>query len=517
MSYSTLKLLEDEFQAAWAMRDLEKCIHLLGRILEINPRSADAHLQLGKIYGMLYAYDDAIIWFDKAVEVSPKEQCAVVLIEAGRAAKDFYDPTISESFFNKAIEVAVASGGEYAMADTAESKIALAEHSMRIRKHEVAKFLVEEVLGVCPKDESALLLWCQLNEGLFDRCVERLGQIMKSDEEHLKVKAAYQLAKVLDKAGDYDGAMRALHLAKSSMMQARDPIVLHRRKIRDEIKELAKGFTNSKRSEWKTASLDFGDPKKLALLGGHPRSGTTLLEQVLDSHPGVVSAEESENLNIFAFAPLMRKYFPLKKIHEIMNACSTEDLKWAREQYFNAMGCCLQQPVGFRLLVDKNPSLTILAPELFRFFPEIKFVTMIRDPRDVVVSCFMQSFFPPDAISGNFLTLEDTAAEVGAFMDIWSDVSERLGEIVCEVRYEDMVEDLEGNARKVLDFLNLDWNDSVMDYDRHALEKVVRSPTADAVTEKVHTRAKNRWKNYEKHLEPVFETLKPCLKAFCYD
>lgn len=199
-----------------------------------------------------------------------------------------------------------------------------------------------------------------------------------------------------------------------------------------------------------------------------------------------------------------------------MNACSSEDLIVARENYWESMERCLQEPVGSRLLVDKNPSLTPLAPEFFRFFPETKYVTMIRDPRDVIVSCFMQPFFPPNAISGNFLTLEDTAAEVAEFMGIWTDLSDRFEGNVCEVRYEDMVEDLEGNTRKVFDFLGLEWSDSVMGYDQHAREKIVRSPSADAVTEKVHTRAKNRWKNYEKHLEPIFEKLGPCLKKLGY-
>jgi hypothetical protein len=113
--------------------------------------------------------------------------------------------------------------------------------------------------------------------------------------------------------------------------------------------------------------------------------------------------------------------------------------------------------------------------------------------------------------------MEDTTAEYAGVMGVWSEVAERFDGDACEIRYEEMVEDLESNARKVLDFLGMDWNESVMDYDLHAREKVVRSPTANAVTEKVHSRAKNRWKNYEKHLEPVFETLKPYLKAFGYD
>ncbi|MEO5712856.1 MAG: sulfotransferase, partial [Luteolibacter sp.] len=461
LKYSALKLLEHQIQTAAAVLDWDQCIHLLGKVLALNPRSANAHLQIGKIHGMRYEYDGAIDWFEKAVEVSPRTQHALVLIEAGKMARDFYDPAISESFYAEALEVARNTVGKDAMADAVDAKIALAEHSIRGRKRELARSLVDEVLATNTRDEEALLLWCRLNEDQFDRCVERLERLLRSEASgELKVKASYQLAKMLDRAGDYDGAMEVLLLAKASMMSARDPIVTHRRKIRGEFKELAAAFTESKRAEWQSASLDFGEPRNVALLGGHPRSGTTLLEQVLDAHPGVVSAEETENLHIFSFLPLLRKYSPLTRVLEVMNACSTEDLIGARENYWESVERCLQEPVGSRLLLDKNPSLTPLAPEFFRFFPETKYVIMIRDPRDVIVSCFMQPFFPPNAVSGNFLTLEDTAAEVGEFMGIWTDLSNRFDGNVCEVRYEDMVEDLEGNARKVLEFLGLGWNES---------------------------------------------------------
>lgn len=507
ISMAALKMLEHEYSAAWAARDLEKAVHLLGKVLEINPRSANALLLLGRMHGVQYEYDEAIEWFEKAVEVSPRNQQVMVTIEAGKMARDFFDPTIAESFF----QIAVEEAGSVA------AKLALAEHSIRLRKREVARTLVDEVLQSAPMDPTASLLWCRLHEDRFEECEERLKRLMNVKSDELKIIAAYQLARMLDQIGDYDGAMRALAVAKAGLMHARNPIVEHRQKARARFKELTEGFTTGKRAEWQTLSSQFGPPRKLALLGGHPRSGTTLLEQVLDSHPGVISAEETENFNIFSFAPLTRSHPPLTGILEVMDASSAADLKNARESYFTAMDKCLEEPVGSRLLVDKNPSLTPLAPAMFRLFPEIRFVTMIRDPRDVILSCYMQPFFPVDAISGNFLTLQDTAAEFAGVMSVWTEVAEHLDGNVCEVRYEDMVEDLEGNARKVLDFLGLDWSESVMDYDRHAREKVVRSPTANAVTEKVHTRAKNRWKNYEKHLEPVFETLGPCLKSLGYD
>ena len=420
---------------------------------------------------------------------------------------DFFDATIAESFFQIAVE----------HAGTVPAKLALAEHSIRLRKHEVARTLVDEVLKTAPMDPIAALLWCRLHQDRFDECEERLRRLLTAQSEELRAKAGYQLAKMRDAAGDYEGTMQALATAKATSMRARDPIVAHRQKIRARIKELAQGFTPSKLAEWQAYANNYGSPRKIALLGGHPRSGTTLLEQVLDAHPGIISAEETENFSIFSFSPLTRAQEPMAAILTVLENASEANLQRARADYFTAMDRCLEEPVGSRLLIDKNPSLTPLAPALFRLFPEIQFITMIRDPRDVVLSCYMQPFFPVDAISGNFLTLEDTAAEYAAFMGSWLEVSKRLEDKVCEIRYENMVEDLEGHARKVLGFLNLDWNESVMNYDRHAREKVVRSPTADAVTEKVHTRAKARWRNYEKHLEPVFETLSPYLKVLGYE
>lgn len=503
---SALTLLEQEYRVAWAARDLQKCDDLLGKVLEINPRSANALLQRGRIYGVQYEYDQAIEWFEKAVEASPGNQQITVTVEAGQMSRDFFDPTIAESFFQIAVE----------HAGTVPAKLALAEHSIRLRKLDSARNLVDEVIKSAPMDPNASLLWCRLHEDRFDECEVRLRRLLTAQSEMLRAKAGYQFARMLDATGDYDGAMHALHTAKSCSMGMRDQIVAHRHKTHANFRELAIGFSASKLAEWQSHAGQYGPPRKLALLGGHPRSGTTLLEQVLDSHPGIISAEETENFNIFSFSPLARAQEPAAGIMTVLENASEIDLQRAREDYFSAMDRCLEQPVGSRLLIDKNPSLTPLAPALFKVFPEMSFVTMIRDPRDVVLSCFMQPFFPVDAISGNFLTLEDTAAEYAAFMGTWLEVSKRLEEKVCEVRYEDMVEDLESNARKVLEFLGMDWSESVMDYDRHAREKVVRSPTADAVTEKVHSRAKARWKHYENHLEPVFEILTPCLKNLGY-
>jgi tetratricopeptide (TPR) repeat protein len=504
---AAIKTLEIEVQLAWAERDMEKCVQLVHKIIESNPRNTAARLLLGRAHGMRFEYDEAIDAFENALESAPKHERLMVLLKVGTMARNFYDPSIAEAFFEEAVE----------LAGTAPAKLHLAEFLLRIRKYADARGLVHEVLETAPDDPAAIFLWCRLNEDRHEECVSKLDRILQTQTADLKAKIGYQLAKMLDLAGDYDGAMRALASAKAVLMPARSVFVHNRVNNRHKLMEFARGFTAEKREEWQAAAGQLGPIRKLALLGGHPRSGTTLLEQILDSHPGIISAEETENFFMFALSPIMRTHPPNTDLLEVVDACTPDDLLRARERYCTSMERCLGESIGSRLLVDKNPSLTALVPIMFRIFPEIKYIMMIRDPRAVVLSCYMQSFVPVSGVSGNYLTLEDAAAEYAGVMGVWNEVADRFGCNVCEVRYEEMVENLEGNAKKVLDFLGMDWNESVMDYDQHARDKIVRSPTANAVTEKVHSRAKDRWKNYEKHLEPIFETLAPCLKKLGYD
>ena len=134
ITYSALKLLEHQIQVSSAAMDWDQSIHLLDKVLEINPRSANALLQIGKIHGMRYDYDEAINWFERAVEVSPRKQHAMVLTEAGRMAKDFYDTSISESLYEEALEIARNTKGRDAMADLLDAKIALASTGLASEK-----------------------------------------------------------------------------------------------------------------------------------------------------------------------------------------------------------------------------------------------------------------------------------------------------------------------------------------------------------------------------------------------
>ena len=200
---------------------------------------------------------------------------------------------------------------------------------------------------------------------------------------------------------------------------------------------------------------------------------------------------------------------------DLADASGVNRLCRARANYFRSAELFQGEPLDGRLLIDKNPSLTFLIPPLLRIFPEIKLLIALRDPRDVVLSAFMQPL--PFSQGGSaFLTLGGTVDEYVAMMSLWQTLKPMIESHYLEVRYEDMVEDLETVARKSLDFLGVAWDAKVLGFDEHARKKLVRSPTYADVTQPVYKRAVGRWQHYQKYLEPHLERLAPFIKAFGY-
>jgi hypothetical protein len=146
----------------------------------------------------------------------------------------------------------------------------------------------------------------------------------------------------------------------------------------------------------------------------------------------------------------------------------------------------------------------------------MKIVFALRDPRDVVLSCFMQQL-PLNPVSVHFLALEDTVEYYISTMRLWLKLRGIIGNPWIEVRYEDTVADLEKQARRVLDFLGLPWDSRVLDYYKRAQQKHVHSPTYEAVTKPLYTSSIGRWRNYAEHLGPHLDRLRPYAEAFGYD
>jgi len=146
----------------------------------------------------------------------------------------------------------------------------------------------------------------------------------------------------------------------------------------------------------------------------------------------------------------------------------------------------------------------------------LKVIITLRDPRDVIVSCYFQNL-RLNAINANFLSLERTAVHYADLMDVWLRMRELGGFDWIETRYEDIVAGLEAEGRRVTEFLGLSWQPQQAAFHESNRKKFVFSPTYTEVTQPVYQRAVGRWRNYAEALAPIQARVAPYCRAFNYE
>jgi tetratricopeptide (TPR) repeat protein len=323
-----------------------------------------------------------------------------------------------------------------------------------------------------------------------------------------------ELALMKDQAGDFDGAIRAIECCKRAQLSRETRHWATSEQLHAKFEEMLSAITGNDFRRWRDEAANLSR-RRVAMLTGFPRSGTTLLEQLLDAHPDLVSSEERDFIGKEFLHDLTsrRGRTPLL---DVLNGRSPSEIDSERRRYIAAMEYVLGEPIGSRLHLDKNPSYNLTIPLMLRIFPEVRLIVAIRDPRDVVLSCYLRHL-PLNSVSVHFLDLERTAEKYVFDMAAWLRLRKLLDVPWCEVRYEDTVANAEAQARRALSALDLAWNDQVLNYRaRLSKSKSVTSPSYEAVAQPLYTRAIGRWKNYQKHLTPVLEKLEPFLREFGY-
>lgn len=393
------------------------------------------------------------------------------------------------------------------------SRISLAVLLERTHCLELARQTVEECLAIDPQDDQARYFRAVLDrrEGKLPEAERGLRDLIAADPRHPYVRyaARYELAQVLDRTERFDEAMILLGAAKDIVRGLTDADLLLR--AYDQGAESIRRFTTSQPKDILETWANYFPARKreaippLAFLGGHPRSGTTLLEQILDAHPGAAALDESA-----AFLEVLQPEF-----HK-SSALSSARLNVLRRLYLQALRQDLGHEAAGKVLIDKNPSPTARLPLWLRVFPELRVIIALRDPRDVVLSCYFQNI-PLNSTNVNFLSLERTAKHYADLMGIWLAVREWPGFAWMETRYEDTVADLPAEGKRVTEFLGLPWLPEQERFHEKSGVKQLYSPTYQDVTQPVYKRSVARWRAYEKHLAPILPALQPFCQAFGYD
>ncbi len=254
------------------------------------------------------------------------------------------------------------------------------------------------------------------------------------------------------------------------------------------------------------------EPLDPVFLVGFPRSGTTLLEQLLDAHPALASFDEQPFLQrLVAQVNLGEPMYP--EALERMDARRAGEL---RQLYFSEVRRVLPR-LNERRAVDKNPLNLVRLPLVASLFPQAQVLLALRHPCDVVLSCYMQNFKSP-AFAISFETLASTARMYARVMAHHHAHAGRLGLPIHVVRYEDLVSDVPSVGKTLFGFLGLSWDDSLASFTEHARARgAISTPSYAQVVRPVNQRAVGRWQRYREWFEGApLEALQPWIERLGY-
>jgi hypothetical protein len=185
-----------------------------------------------------------------------------------------------------------------------------------------------------------------------------------------------------------------------------------------------------------------------------------------------------------------------------------------RRRYWAMVAQCGADPCG-RLFLDKAPAGTLYLPLVAKLFPRARILFAVRDPRDVVLSCFRNNF-GVNAMTYAFTDLEQAAACYDACMAMAEVYRRVLPLDILDVRHEALVDDLQGGLGAICAFLGIEPTDQMMDVAATASGRAVRTPSADQVREGLSRRGLGRWRLYAEELAPVLPKLSPWVERFGY-
>ena len=500
---------------------VEEAERLYRRVLRDNPRNVDALRLLALIAADADRADDAEVLLEKAVEIAPDFNQA--LVDLGRLRKDQDRFTEALECFDRAIALEPTQpqphylrAGTLARASFTYEAIDSYQRCLALRPaHAGALTGLGHVLKAVGDYDAAVAsynacirlvpgsgetYWSLANTKRYrfdDATVAEMENRLSTAgaDERSDVNFLFALGKAYEDRGEFE---RAWHYYRTGNEKQRarvfyDPVQtesINDRLIQVYTPEL---FASQ-------AGAGHSDPSPIFILG-LPRSGSTLLEQILASHSQVEGTSELPYVGR-ASSSLNRNRDEGLNYPEAMRELAPANLRALGEEYLERAR--MHRRRGTPRFIDKMPNNFPNAGLIATILPYAKIIDARRHPLDACLSCYRQLFAKGQAFTYDLTEIGEYYLQYQRMMDHWAAV---IPGRVLTVQYEEVVADFENQVRRLLDFCGLPWEEACLRF--YESERPVRTPSSEQVRQPIYSRSVGHWLNYERHLGELVEVIAP--------
>ena len=491
-SYNNLSIL---YQNLKKYSEAEK---ILIKALDIDSNNLEIKLSLAILYKDILQFEKSKKLFLEILDKNPKS--LIALINYGNLLKNTGDKKESEKCFRKAIEINPKYFPAY------NNLLVLYE---RTNQNNKLKELIDKA-EINFKNNITLQLFhghylYKIED--FKSSLNILKNIKFNDNEYQKEKLRnLLLAKNYDKIDETNTAFEYFQKTNNISLKYKDRDIDKTKALK-----IISNRINYFKFQNKEISSNSNTNDSPVFLIGFPRSGTTLLDTILRSHPSIEVLEEKSNTTDM-----------INSLNKIINGdlnnlenIQVDEIELLRNNYLESLKKNINSDISNKIIIDKMPLNIVHVGEIIKIFPYAKFILAIRHPCDCVLSCFMQNFRLNDSMA-NFLNIEDSSEMYNLVMTLWKHY-EKLNINYQIVKYEDIVQNFKKTTESLLSFLKVPWTDNVLKFYEVAQSRnLINTPSYDQVYRPIYSESAYRWKKYEDKIKPILPILKPWINEFNY-
>lgn len=500
------------------LRQLDDAVHSYQCAVECDPKNALAYANLGAILrekGMLEAAESAC---RRAIELRPDYAEAYNNLGVVLAADD--DNMGAFKAFEKALslnpaffDAGVNRGGALYKLDRMDEAEEAYENIIKLNSGDpisrnglgVVLLARGQTLEAATQFRQAIDLDPTYGEAIYNLASSRHGQLSAEDVTAIEGLIAegnlnhsslvflhFALSEVADHEKDWENAFA--HAMKGN--QVRNALLESQGYTFDAdafdllADEIMAQFDKSYfENSWKSED----GSKKPVFVFGMPRSGTTLVEQILASHPEIYGGGELDKISKLVNAIVDGDYpAGIHSIDQVKAALLADD-------HVNFLD---ELAGGEQRIVDKTPFNFLYLGLIAQMFPGASLVHCTRDPRDTAISCYFQNFVSPHAWPTDLRSIGRYISTYKRIMSHWADV---LPVPITEIAYESLVSDQEVHSQRLIEAVDLPWEECCLDF--HTSKRPVKTASSWQVRQPIHSKAVERWRRYEAYLQPIIEEI----------